>query len=64
MHNDEGVIVNELWEFDPAVNEWTRMAGLPEAPARHYATGFSIGDKAYIGLGMKGFSICVKSGLR
>jgi N-acetylneuraminic acid mutarotase len=56
VHRDEDLLVNELWEFDPAENKWTRMADLPENPARHYATGFSIGDKAYIGLGMKGFS--------
>jgi hypothetical protein len=42
---------NEFWEYDPATNGWTQKASLPSIPERGWATGFSIGNKGYIGLG-------------
>lgn len=49
---DEGVghKVADVWEYDPAADEWTRKADLP-GPVRMFAVGFAIGDKGYLGTG-------------
>jgi len=44
---------NEFWEYDPAANSWTQKESLPNTPSRAYAAGFSIGNKGYIGVGIK-----------
>jgi len=41
-----------LWEWDQTTDTWTQKADFPGA-VRGHATGFSIGDKGYIGLGGK-----------
>ncbi len=41
---------NELWQYDPSQNAWTRRADLP-GKIRGAAIAFAIGDKGYIGLG-------------
>lgn len=43
-----GASLSDLWEFDPATNVWTQKADLPGGP-RYLATGFSIGNKGYMG---------------
>jgi N-acetylneuraminic acid mutarotase len=39
-----------FYEYDPSANSWTKKADYP-APRRTFGTMFSIGSKAYIGLG-------------
>lgn len=41
---------NDFWEFDPVANTWTQKANFPPG-LRYAATGFSIGNKGYLGLG-------------
>jgi N-acetylneuraminic acid mutarotase len=43
-------VSNGWFEYDPVTNKWTQKAGFPGA-ARANAVGFSIGGKAYVGLG-------------
>jgi len=45
-----GGFINDFWEYDPTVNTWTQKANFP-GTAREGATGFSIGNKGYIGTG-------------
>jgi len=40
----------DLWEYDPATDQWANRASLPEG-ARYDAVGFAIGGKGYIGMG-------------
>ena len=40
----------DFWEYDPVTNVWTRKADLPGVE-RQVATGFSIGNNGYIGIG-------------
>ena len=40
----------DLWEYDPATDQWANRASLPEG-ARYDAVGFTIGTKGYIGMG-------------
>lgn len=44
-------VLNDLWEYDPANDNWVRKADLPGA-ARINAFGFAIGSKGYIGGGL------------
>ena len=46
----------DFWEYDPAGNTWTRKADFGGI-ARHFAVGFSIGSKGYIGTGMGASSV-------
>lgn len=41
---------NDFWEFDPATNRWTQKANFAGG-VRTNSSGFSIGEKGYIGLG-------------
>lgn len=41
----------DFWEYNPADDTWTRKADTPER-GRANATGLSIGDKGYVGMGM------------
>ncbi|MBL7738110.1 MAG: tail fiber domain-containing protein [Chitinophagaceae bacterium] len=52
---NNGVFMNDLWEYNSLNNTWTQKASFPGA-ARYAATGFSIGGKGYIGLGYDGLS--------
>lgn len=40
----------DFWEYDPATNIWTQKADFP-GDRRRGASGFSIGNKGYLGLG-------------
>lgn len=44
------LMLNDLWEFDPASNSWTQKANFT-GPARRDAIAFSIGTKGYVGTG-------------
>lgn len=44
---------NQIWEFDPANNTWTRKKDFP-GTARWAAIGIAAGDKGYVGLGDPG----------
>ena len=41
---------NDFWEYDPAINSWTQKSNYPGVK-RHGATGFSICNFGYLGLG-------------
>ncbi|MBD1391810.1 Kelch repeat-containing protein [Mucilaginibacter glaciei] len=43
-------LLNDLWEYDPATDKWTRKADYP-GQAAEYVRGFTIGNKAYLGTG-------------
>jgi len=45
------ISTNQLWEFDPEINTWSKKATLPSKGAIVFAAGFSIGTKGYIGTG-------------
>ena len=48
----------DFWEYDPVADNWTQKASFG-GPQRTLATGFSIGNKGYVGLGfysIDGFS--------
>lgn len=42
--------LKDFWEYTPASNSWLRKADCSDT-TRHYAVGFSIGNKGYIGTG-------------
>lgn len=47
----------DFWQYDPASNSWTQKADFAGGK-RWFATGFSIGDKGYMGTGYNdGFQI-------
>jgi hypothetical protein len=41
---------NDFWEYDPSTNTWSQKANFAGS-GRMRATGFSVGNKGYIGLG-------------
>jgi len=58
-----GVILNDWWEYDPQLNNWTQKASYPGgynvnnqtgAQGVYFATAFGIEDKAYISCGKMG----------
>jgi N-acetylneuraminic acid mutarotase len=49
---------NDLWEYDPSTDKWTRKADFPDNTSeRQWAAGFAIGDKGYIGTGSGNFGM-------
>ncbi|PHN00887.1 Kelch repeat-containing protein [Flavilitoribacter nigricans] len=44
----------DLWEYDPNEDTWTRKADFPGGP-RHHAAGFAINGKGYLGTGVDFF---------
>lgn len=46
---------SDFWEYNPTTNRWYSRASFPGGK-RFFATGFSIGDKGYIGTGYDGTS--------
>ncbi len=42
---------NQLWEYDPVTNAWTRKADLPSASVKNFCFSFVCNNKVYIGLG-------------
>lgn len=42
--------LNDFWEYNPSTDSWTQKADFPYA--RAMATGFSVGNYGYLGLGM------------
>jgi N-acetylneuraminic acid mutarotase len=53
---------NDLWQYDPANDNWLQLASLPDinrnggATARNSGVGFSVGTKGYIGTGYDGYN--------
>jgi N-acetylneuraminic acid mutarotase len=41
---------NQLWEYKPSIDQWTQLSNFPGG-VRYQLSSFSIGYKAYIGLG-------------
>ncbi len=48
LPNDD--FTKDFWEFDPGTNTWIQKADF-EGGSRYGSSGFSIGDKGYIGMG-------------
>ncbi len=49
--------LSDLWEYDPASDTWTQKTSLPiSALPRAYATGFSIENYGYFGLGRTSYT--------
>ncbi|HEX7902390.1 MAG TPA: kelch repeat-containing protein [Chitinophagaceae bacterium] len=46
-------LYNDFWEYDPSTNTWTQRANY-SGTSRHYAAGFGIDYKGYLGLGWTG----------
>ncbi|MGZ8551465.1 MAG: Kelch repeat-containing protein, partial [Chitinophagaceae bacterium] len=44
----------KLWQYNPSTNSWTRKADLPATKFHNNGFCFTIGNKAYIGLGSSG----------
>lgn len=44
------VFFNDLWEYDPAINNWAQKASLP-APGRNNAVAFELNGRGYVGTG-------------
>jgi N-acetylneuraminic acid mutarotase len=42
--------LNDLWEYDPALNAWTRKSDVP-GPKRQGAVSFSLNGKGFVGFG-------------
>ncbi len=49
----DGVLNNDLWEYNPDTNNWIQKADFIGG-GRGDAVGFSIGNKAYLGTGFNG----------
>ncbi|WP_374949250.1 Kelch repeat-containing protein [Mucilaginibacter sp.] len=43
-------LLNDLWEYDPATDHWTKKADYP-GQAAEYLRGFAINNKMYLGTG-------------
>ncbi|MET3980642.1 N-acetylneuraminic acid mutarotase [Mucilaginibacter sp. UYP25] len=43
-------LLNDLWEYDPKTDKWTKKADYP-GQAGEYVRGFAINGKAYVGTG-------------
>jgi len=56
---DQSQMLNDLWEYDPPTNMWTRKADLP-GPVRYDASCFVINNKAYISSGFTHFANSLK----
>ncbi len=46
-----GMLFNDLWQYDVITDSWTQKHSLPTSAARVDAAAFSICDKGYIGTG-------------
>lgn len=46
-------INSEVWEYDPTQNAWSQLPDFPGS-SRRFGSAFSIGDRAYIGMGTNG----------
>lgn len=53
---------DNFWEYDPAVNKWTKKADCP-GPVRYSPTTFFIGDKVFIGFGIASGGVYVDNSL-
>ncbi|MGC1244040.1 MAG: kelch repeat-containing protein [Chryseosolibacter sp.] len=49
FHN--AIYLSDFWEYDPVADSWLQRANVPEQ-GRHAASGFAIGDKGYVGMGV------------
>ena len=46
-------ISSEAWEYDPSQNQWTQMPDF-KGSSRRFGSGFTIGNRAFIGIGTNG----------
>ncbi|MDX2359791.1 MAG: T9SS type A sorting domain-containing protein [Crocinitomicaceae bacterium] len=47
------LVQSEVWEYDPFANTWTQLPDF-EGTSRRFASGFSIGNKCFLGTGTNG----------
>ncbi len=52
---------NQVWEYDPAGNKWTKKANYPETAGVRSAAAFAINGKGYISCGSSGSSVIAKT---
>jgi N-acetylneuraminic acid mutarotase len=50
VNENKTYYLNDFWEYDPVSNTWSQKANYPGG-GRINATGFSIGQKGYVGMG-------------
>ena len=50
---NNGILLNDLWEYDPVNDTWTQKASFPGS-SRYDAVAFVINDIAYVGMGWNG----------
>jgi N-acetylneuraminic acid mutarotase len=55
---DKGYFIrsNQLWEYSPATDSWASKASLPSTKSHFLGLCFTIGNKAYVGLGGAGLA--------
>lgn len=46
-------VTSEVWEYDPSLNIWNFAGDFP-GTSRRFASGFNIGERAFIGIGTNG----------
>jgi len=46
-------VSSEVWEYDPSLNAWNFAGDFP-GTSRRFASGFNIGERAFIGIGTNG----------
>lgn len=49
-------VTEEVWAFNPAVNQWNRVEDFPGS-SRRFIVGFTVDDKGYIGTGTNGINL-------
>jgi N-acetylneuraminic acid mutarotase len=47
-------VLGDFYSYDPTLDTWTQIAGLPDSARRYSSVAFTIGKKAYVGLGWDG----------
>ncbi|MEJ6800114.1 MAG: T9SS type A sorting domain-containing protein [Crocinitomicaceae bacterium] len=47
---------SEVWQYNPITDSWFRMADFP-GTKRRFSTGFSIGERCYLGTGTNGTNL-------
>jgi N-acetylneuraminic acid mutarotase len=56
----QATFLSDLWQYDPGTDSWTKMASLPDS-ARHHATCFTVGDRAYVVGGTTGYPYLISN---
>lgn len=49
--NGQTFLGNDLWEYDPSLNEWTQLSPMPESAGRFHPAFVAASDKIFVGAG-------------